>query len=436
MKTSLSSDELQLVIKSDLVLRVGKICLAAGTGSYRIKQSMRHVATMLGIENQTHVTLTEINATCRSGQLFKTEVITIQSVGINTSKIQQIENLLITLQQKHHKMQDSELIRYLDHALYQIEKQPPLYSLHQTALFAAIACTSFTFLIGGGLIEMLGVFIASGLGQTIRSQLLKRNLNQFVVTMLAAAGASCLYLLFINICHYFLQINIEHAAGYIASMLFLIPGFPLITGILDMAKLDFSSGIQRVIYAITVIFCATFAAWVVAAGMHITPAPMLTPEIFPVYTFIFRLIASFFGVLGFSLLFNSPLKTALCAAFIGMVANTIRLEMIDFTNIPIQAAALIAAFFVGISAFYFSNRKHCPRIALSVPAVCIMVPGIYMFRAMYFLQQNNIINSINWGAQAMLIVLALPMGLVLARVCTDKEWAFNQLPTNNKSHSK
>ena len=87
---------------------------------------MRHVATMLGIENQTHVTLTEINATCRIGRQFKTEVITIQSVGINTSKIQQIETLLITLQQKHHKMQDSELIRYLDHALYQIEKQPPL----------------------------------------------------------------------------------------------------------------------------------------------------------------------------------------------------------------------------------------------------------------------------------------------------------------------
>ncbi|KES12380.1 hypothetical protein SASC598O11_002580, partial [Snodgrassella alvi SCGC AB-598-O11] len=46
MSLPLSSDELQLNIKSDLVLRVGKICLAAGTGSYRIKQSMRHVAYM------------------------------------------------------------------------------------------------------------------------------------------------------------------------------------------------------------------------------------------------------------------------------------------------------------------------------------------------------------------------------------------------------
>jgi uncharacterized membrane protein YjjB (DUF3815 family) len=51
---------------------------------------------------------------------------------------------------------------------------------------------------------------------------------------------------------------------------------------------------------------------------------------------------------------------------------------------------------------------------------------------MYFVQQNDIISAINWGTQAMLIVLALPLGLVLARVCTDKEWAFNQLPADDR----
>ena len=428
MSLPLSSDELQLNIKSDLVLRVGKICLAAGTGSYRIKQSMRHVAYMLGVENQAHITLTEINSTCRNGKQFKTEVTTIQGVGINTNNIQLLETLLIDTQARYQQMSESELIRFLDKSLSEIENQPALYSLRQSALFAAVACSSFTFLIGGGLIEMLGVFFASGFGQALRKTLLHKHLNQFVVTMLAAAVASSVYFLIIGGSHLLLKVNIQHTAGYIASMLFLIPGFPLITGVLDLAKLDFSSGIQRVGYAITVIFCATFAAWVVAAGIHMAPEAMLSPNLYPVWTAFFRLIASFFGVLGFSLLFNSPVKTALMTAFIGMYANTLRLEMIDLTNIPIQAASLIAAFIVGISAFYFSHHIKCPRIALSVPAVCIMVPGIYMFRAMYFLQQNDIINAINWGAQAMLIVLALPLGLVLARVCTDKEWAFNQLP--------
>lgn len=432
MSLPLSSDELQLSIKSDLVLRVGKICLAAGTGSYRIKQSMRHVAYMLGVENQAHITLTEINSTCRSGKQFKTEVSNIQGVGINIYNIQLLETLLIEIQARYQHMSESELIRYLDRALANIENQPVLYSPRQSALFAAIACSSFTFLIGGGLIEMLGVLIASGFGQALRRTLLHKHLNQFVVTMLAAAVASSLYFMIIGGSYLLLKVNIQHAAGYIASMLFLIPGFPLITGVLDLAKLDFSSGIQRVAYAVAVIFCATFAAWVVAAGIHMAPEAMLSPNLYPVWSACFRLIASFFGVLGFSLLFNSPIKTAFTTAFIGMYANTLRLELIDFTHIPIQAASLIAAFIVGISAFYFSRYNKCPRIALSVPAVCIMVPGIYMFRSMYFVQQNDIISAINWGAQAMLIVLALPLGLVLARVCTDKEWAFNQLPADEQ----
>ncbi|PIT55388.1 hypothetical protein BHC44_02425 [Snodgrassella alvi] len=72
-----------------------------------------------------------------------------------------------------------------------------------------------------------------------------------------------------------------------------------------------------------------------------------------------------FGVLGFSLLFNSRIKTASMTAFIGIYTNTLRLESIDFTHIPIQAVLLIAAFIVGISTFYFSHYNKCPRIALS-----------------------------------------------------------------------
>jgi uncharacterized membrane protein YjjP (DUF1212 family) len=432
MTLPFSSNELQLNIKSDLVLRVGKICLAAGTGSYRIKQSMRHVAHMLGVENQAHITLTEINSTCRCETQFKTEVTNIQGIGINTNNIQLLETLLIEVQARYQDMSESELICYLDQSLAIIETQPALYGLCESALFAAIACSSFTFLLGGGLIEMLGVLIASAFGQALRQTLLYKHLNQFVVTMLAAAMASSLYFLIIGVSCLILKVNIQHTAGYIASMLFLIPGFPLITGVLDLAKLDFSSGIQRVTYAVIIIFCATFAAWVVAAGIHVAPEAMLTPNLYPVWTAFFRLIASFFGVLGFALLFNSPIKTALTTAFIGMYANTLRLELIDFANIPIQAASLIAAFIVGISAFYFSHYIKCPRIALSVPAVCIMVPGIYMFRAMYFVQQNDMVNAINWDTQALLIVFALPLGLVLARVCTDKEWAFNLLPADER----
>ena len=43
-------------------------------------------------------------------------------------------------------------------------------------------------------------------------------------------------------------------------MLFVIPGFPLITAGLDIAKLDMRSGIERLSYAVSIIVMATLVA--------------------------------------------------------------------------------------------------------------------------------------------------------------------------------
>ncbi|PIT16659.1 hypothetical protein BGI32_04425 [Snodgrassella alvi] len=213
-------------------------------------------------------------------------------------------------------------------------------------------CYFFAFcIIGGDLIEMLDVLIASDFGQALRRTPLHIHLNHLGVTILAAAVVSSLYFLIISASYLLLKVNIQHTAGYIASMLFLIPGFPLITGVLDLAKLDFSLDIQRVAYAVAVIFCAIFCRLGSCCWLSYSTGEMLSPNLYPVWNGCFHLIASFFRALGFSLLFNSPIKTASMTAFIGIYANTLRLELIDFTHIPIQVASLIAAFIVGISAF-------------------------------------------------------------------------------------
>ena len=54
---------------------------------------------------------------------------------------------------------------------------------------------------------------------------------------------------------------------------------------------------------------------------------------------LLRLITSFCGVFGFSIMFNSPVRLAATAAGIGAIANTLRLERDDLTAIPPAGAA-------------------------------------------------------------------------------------------------
>ena len=60
------------------------------------------------------------------------------------------------------------------------------------------------------------------------------------------ASACCVYVMLIKLAEIIFNVSNIHQAGYICSMLFVIPGFPLITGGIDLAKLDLRSGLERV----------------------------------------------------------------------------------------------------------------------------------------------------------------------------------------------
>lgn len=176
-----------------------------------------------------------------------------------------------------------------------------------------------------------------------------------------SVAASCLvYVLTILLAQSLLSVSAVHQAGYICAMLFVIPGFPLITGGIDLAKLDLRSGLERVSYALLIILTATMTGWATAAICQFQPADFEPLQLQKWTLLCFRLITSFCGVYGFSLMFNSPRKMAFTAALIGMFTNTLRLELVDLAHMPIGAAAFIGAFCTGCIAL-LSRKNRFPE---------------------------------------------------------------------------
>ena len=50
--------------------------------------------------------------------------------------------------------------------------------------------------------------------------------------------------------------------------------------------------------------------------------------------------------------------------------------------------------------------------------------GLYLYRAIYNLGMMNLSISASWFASATLIILALPLGLIFARIMTDKMFRY------------
>ena len=412
--------EASLTEKASIIGRVGIMLLSCGTGAWRVRSSMNTLAEVMGITCTADIGLMSIEYTCFDGEDGYTQALCLTNTGVNTSKLNRLEKFIRNFEKEGKHISGEQLHQLLD----EIEKIHGLYSPVALGMAAALACGGFTFLLGGGPIEMLCAFIGAGVGNYVRCKLTKHHFTLFLCIVSSVSLACFTYAGFLKLAEILWGISIQHEAGYICAMLFIIPGFPFITSGIDLAKLDMRSGMERFAYAILVILVATMAAWIMALILHLQPVDFpkicLTSE----EQVIFRLLASFCGLFGFSIMFNSPPGLAAVAAGIGAVANTLRLEFVDLTGMPPAVAAFIGALTAGILASLIKNRAGYPRISVTVPSIVIMVPGLYLYRGFYNLGMMSLSVSASWFASAMLIVMALPLGLIFARILTDRSFRY------------
>ncbi|WEV36805.1 threonine/serine exporter family protein [Lactobacillus sp. ESL0677] len=408
-----------LVEKGSLVGRIGIMLLECGTGAWRVRDSMNTVARALDITCSVDIGLISIEYTCFDiNNKSYSQTLTLATTEVNMNKLNKMEQFV----RKFEKNHDHLSIGAIHHSLNEIERHTVNYPVTISALSAGIACCSFIFLLGGGLPEMICTFFGALIGNYVRGEMGKRKITLVAKIAVGVAISCAVYFLCFMLGQKLLGWNHDHAYGYIGAMLYVIPGFPFITSGLDMSKLDMRSGLERLAYACLVIMTATMVGWGIAIALNLTPGAMPKLNLAPGILTFCRILASFGGVFGFSVMFNAKPQMAFVAALIGALANTLRLSLVDYNHLPAALAAFIGALLAGLLASFVREKVGFPRIAITVPAIVIMVPGLYMYRAVFNFGVTNINVGAYWIMNALMIVIALPIGLLTARILTDTKW--------------
>lgn len=413
--------EANLAERAAIVGRIGLMMLSYGTGAWRVRDSMNTVARTLKMTCSVDIGLVSLEYTCMDAHHSYTQAISLPSTSVNTTKLSQMERFIKEFDQNGSEMTIGEIHSRLE----EIAHSKGNYAPYQVGLAAALACSAFVFLLGGGPVEMFCSFIGAGLGNYVRRKMIDHHITLFAGVAVAVAVACLSYLLALSLMQLTFNVSSRHEAGYIGAMLFIIPGFPFITSGLDISKLDMRSGLERMTYAIAIITVATLVGWIVALMVNLRPENFQALPLSALMLFLLRLPASFCGVFGFSIMFNSTPKMAAIAGCIGAIANTLRLELTDLTGIPAGAAAFLGALVAGLLASIVKRKIQYPQISITVPSIVIMVPGLYMYRAMYNIGLTSISVGTLWMTKALMIVVFLPMGLIAARILTDSKWRHN-----------
>lgn len=279
-----------LIRRSNVVLRAGILMLGAGTSGLRVREVMRAVARTVGLKRiKAQVTYTDIVLTVQRRGTFRTQVAEVSAPGVNAHRIAMVKDFAANLPER-------ATVAEVDAMLDEIEHTPRLYPAWLLVLLVALACASVTVLANGSWREVIAVLPASALAYWLHRSLSARQLNHLAVVLTSAATATGLYLAFTRLLDLALGgPGPRMAAGLVCAAIFLIPGFPLVTAGLDLARIDLLAGVPRLTYAAMVLLSITMGVWAVVTVSGASPDPVPALDGPPAAVWAALLLASFFA---------------------------------------------------------------------------------------------------------------------------------------------
>jgi len=144
-----------------------------------------------------------------------------------------------------------------------IQRLASPYHRWTTVLAAACAAAAFSRSTGGDWRGMAVVFVAAAVGQFIRSLLQKRNFSRYAVTFFCALISG-----FIAVAGLRLGLSAVAGATLIGSIIYMVPGVPLINGFIEIASGEhFFVGLQRLLDATSLFFILTIAVGIANSAL-------------------------------------------------------------------------------------------------------------------------------------------------------------------------
>ncbi len=399
----------------DVLLRFGRLMMQAGDTAFRVRESMGTLSNRLGIEAlAVQISLNGLTASARQGGDLVTITCEVGPPGINAWRIATLERLA---HEGSGRLTPDALARELD----AIEAVPALRSIATVAIAIGLASGAFSYLNGGDTLGTAMAVVAGGFGQSLRALLLRHRGNQYAVTALVTVVTASLYCIGIATLGAS-GFGPGHAAGFIFSVLFLVPGFPLVASLLDAVQHQPIAALSRLFYATMILLAAAIGLSAVAAiaGLAATVAPATPPGVDPL-TLALRALASLLAGFGFAALYNSSTRVVLAVGVLSLLGNELRLALHDL-GMPLPPATFLGALLVGLLASLVEARLHEPRIAVTVPSIIIMTPGLFAFQTIVMLNQGQVLTALQAGANFCFVVGAMAMGLATARFMTERRW--------------
>jgi len=243
----------QIQININILLQIGKLLLQHGAETEVVEMGIKRAAKNLGYKT---VELLVLPNTIMIGLIHNNQTITktirAERQEIDFRTVDSVENIISTIDLNTNPEKLFSLLR-------DEKNLSSMYPYQLRRVMAGLGCASFSLLFGGDFYIFIVTFIASFIGFSFNTMLLKRFFNPFLVIIFVSFTTAIVSGL----------LTFNTTASNIAissSILFLVPSVAFINSVNDLIKGHYTNGLTRGIRGIMVSFAISIGIFL---ALHI-----------------------------------------------------------------------------------------------------------------------------------------------------------------------
>ncbi len=219
----------------NLLLDIGAHLLASGANTERVRMTLQRIAGALGHNSEVLISYRSLSLTLtdNDNENYFNSVRRTSLHGVNFKIVSGISRMSWRLVEEGWSF---DQIKQEVERLVSLTHYPRWITLGMTAL----AGSAFCRFAGGSVADLAVVFVATVIGLFVRQEATKMKYNAYLCIYVVAFAASLIAGLATK-----LGLNKDHEYAFATSVLFLIPGVPLINSFSDVIDGNLQNGLLR-----------------------------------------------------------------------------------------------------------------------------------------------------------------------------------------------
>lgn len=243
----------------NILLEIGALLMSSGASTNRTRVTLERIAKGLGYGVELLITQRALMLTIieKEQQHFFSRLKRISPHGVNFRIVSGISHL------SWNVMEENWSVAQITEELKRL-KSLPHYPRYVVLGFVGLAGAAFCQIFGGGTTEMAVAFAATIAGLFVRQEAMKKKFNPYLCVFFAAFTAS----LFAGLAEYY-HVGLQPDKAFATSVLFLVPGVPLINSVSDLMDGNIQNGIVRAMNGLMIAFSIAMGLFAVKMILNV-----------------------------------------------------------------------------------------------------------------------------------------------------------------------